>query len=389
MMFAASRCARLLGALDLQDGLRSTSLGGGVRDGVQTQLTGVGWFKHFFENFLGKPGQILNATSEQGQAVSAANTVIPFHFPPTHWPTSSSYSQPSRRSCSWAASSAASSSVPGACWCRCGRPSCTRLTPSCFWGGGVTSHRRAPSTSPVDRHPHVRWSVGIRCSLVSWTSAGTRQTACVAPTTSSWQQSVPASCGLVGTASTVVTRTTRVPTLRQRWSTPTSHCLRCARLDRDGRLVLQGQEANLLGGVNGMICGLVGITPCAAGSTDGAPSPSVRSAPHSSGSLGTTSPRSVRSARSTTPSVSSTPTAWPASSVDFWLASSADPNMIEYGCGTLDTAGQVVNTSAAAYATTSKGCTPFSVTSLMYNGSFHQLWEQFAPLFGSLSGQRS
>ena len=62
-------------------GFGGTSLGGGVHNGVQTQLTGVGWVKHFFDNFVGKPGTITTAAGEQGQAVSAANTVIPFHFP--------------------------------------------------------------------------------------------------------------------------------------------------------------------------------------------------------------------------------------------------------------------------------------------------------------------
>ena len=62
-------------------GFGSTSVGGGVRNGVQTQLSGVGWVQHFFENFVGKPGQITNSVGEQGQAVSAANTAIPFHFP--------------------------------------------------------------------------------------------------------------------------------------------------------------------------------------------------------------------------------------------------------------------------------------------------------------------
>ena len=55
----------------------------------------------------------------------------------------------------------------------------------------------------------------------------------------------------------------------------------------------------------------------------------------------------------------------------------ADPNMVEYGCGTLNTSGQVINTSNAAYLATTKSCTPFSVQGLMYTGSFHQLWEQF------------
>src|SRR6202041_2294669 len=53
-------------------GFGATSLGGGVHDSVWTQTSGVGWFKHFFENFAGKPGQILNSVSEQGMASSAA-----------------------------------------------------------------------------------------------------------------------------------------------------------------------------------------------------------------------------------------------------------------------------------------------------------------------------
>ena len=36
-------------------GFGATSIGGGVHNGIQTQLHGVGWVKHFFENFVGKP----------------------------------------------------------------------------------------------------------------------------------------------------------------------------------------------------------------------------------------------------------------------------------------------------------------------------------------------
>ena len=41
----------------------------------------MGGWTHFWENFVGKPGGITNSVGEQGQAVSAANTLIPFHFP--------------------------------------------------------------------------------------------------------------------------------------------------------------------------------------------------------------------------------------------------------------------------------------------------------------------
>jgi Amt family ammonium transporter len=56
--------------------------------------------------------------------------------------------------------------------------------------------------------------------------------------------------------------------------------------------------------------------------------------------------------------------------------------MLEYGCGNLNSSGQVVSTTAATYATAKGTCVPFSVNGLMYTGSAHQLWEQFrAALF--------
>jgi Amt family ammonium transporter len=54
-----------------------------------------------------------------------------------------------------------------------------------------------------------------------------------------------------------------------------------------------------------------------------------------------------------------------------------DPNMLEYGCGNLNSAGQVVNTSQSVYVAAHGTCVPFSVSGLMYTGSAHQLWEQF------------
>jgi nitrogen regulatory protein P-II 1 len=54
-----------------------------------------------------------------------------------------------------------------------------------------------------------------------------------------------------------------------------------------------------------------------------------------------------------------------------------DPNMIEYGCGHLNRAGQVIATSQAHLLTAKGTCVPFGVNGLMYTGSAHQLWEQF------------
>ena len=84
MMFAGFSLVLIAWVLwSYKMGFGATSIGGGVHNGVQTQLTGVGWVKHFFENFVGKPGGITDSVGEQGQAVSAANTAIPFHFPTT------------------------------------------------------------------------------------------------------------------------------------------------------------------------------------------------------------------------------------------------------------------------------------------------------------------
>ncbi len=82
MMFAGFSLVLLAWVLwSYKMGFGATSIGGGVRNGVQTQLSGVGGWTHFLENFVGKPGGITNSVGEQGQAVSAANTLIPFHFP--------------------------------------------------------------------------------------------------------------------------------------------------------------------------------------------------------------------------------------------------------------------------------------------------------------------
>jgi ammonium transporter, Amt family len=137
------------------------------------------------------------------------------------------------------------------------------------------------------------------------------------------------------------------------------------------------KKPTFLGGVNGMICGLVGITPCA-GWVNGWGAIMV--------------------------GASCTVIVWfawnylskvrPFSKVDdalgviythgiagffggLFLGLWGDPNMVEYGCGHLNAYGQVVNTSATAYVTAKGSCVPFSVNGLMYTGSAHQLWEQF------------
>jgi len=144
----------------------------------------------------------------------------------------------------------------------------------------------------------------------------------------------------------------------------------------DGWLT-KARKPTFLGGVNGMICGLVGITPCA-GWVDGWGAIAV----------GFFCTLIVWFAWNYLSKVR------PFSKVDdalgviythgiagffggMFLGVFGAPGELEYGCGTLNSSGQVVNTSQAAYAHASASCTPSSVSGLMYTGSFHQLWEQF------------
>ena len=130
-------------------GFGATSLGGGVHNGVQTQLTGTGWWKHFTENFLGKPGQILNATNEQGQAVSAANTAVPFHFPTT---TLAYFQFVFAAITPLLFLGSVLGRIKFSAWCLLvplWSTLSTAWTPSCS-GVAVTSPRKGRSTSPVD-----------------------------------------------------------------------------------------------------------------------------------------------------------------------------------------------------------------------------------------------
>jgi Amt family ammonium transporter len=152
-----------------------------------------------------------------------------------------------------------------------------------------------------------------------------------------------------------------------------------------GVLVWMGMDAWLskakkptfLGGVNGMICGLVGITPCA-GWVNGFGAIAV----------GTTATVVVWIAWNYLSKVR------PFSKVDdalgviythgiagltggMLLGLLGDPNMVEYGCGHLDPNGQVIATTNSVYTTAHGTCVPFSVNGLFYTGSAHQLWEQF------------
>jgi ammonium transporter, Amt family len=358
-------------------GFGATSLGGGVHNGVQTQLTGVGWFRHFFENFVGKPGQITNATNEQGQAVSAANTVIPFHFSTD----ALAYFQ-----FVFAAITPLlfMGSVLGrikfSAWCLLVPLWSTfvyAVDAFLLWGGGYFAQEGALDFSGGYV---IHMSAGVSGFVAAWV-LGPRLAR-------DRKNAIPNNLVMAAVGAGI---------LWLGWNGFNGGDPYYAGADMAaavvntnlatgaGVLVWMGMDAWLskakkptfLGGVNGMICGLVGITPCA-GWVNGWGALAV--------------------------GVICTAVVWfawnylskvrPFSRVDdalgviythgiagfcggMLLGIFGDPNMLEYGCGHLSASGQVVGTSAATYGTAGGSCTPFSVSGLMYTGSFHQLWEQF------------
>jgi len=358
-------------------GFGATSIGGGVRDGVQTQLTGTGWVKHFFENFVGKPGGITNSVGEQGQAVSAANTVIPFHFPTD---TLAYFQFVFAAITPLLFLGSVLGRIKFSAWCI--------LVPlwSTFvygvngfllWGGGYFAQEGALDFSGGFV---IHMSAGVSGFVAAWV-LGPRLLR-------DRQHAIPNNLVMAAVGAGI---------LWLGWNGFNGGDPYYAGSDMSAAVVntnlataagvltwiamdawlSKEKKPTFLGGVNGMICGLVGITPCA-GWVNG------RGAIY----VGVIDTVIVWVAWNYLSKVR------PFSKVDdalgviythgiaglfggLMLGIFGDPNMIEYGCGHLDSAGQVVATSATAYATTTKSCTPFSVNGLMYTGSAHQLWEQF------------
>ena len=150
MMFAGFSLVLVVWVLwGYKMGFGATSIGGGVRNGVQTQLSGVGGIRHFFDNFVGKPGQILNAPSEQGQACQRRQHGGPLPLPDRHAGV-----LPVRVRRDHAAAVPRQRPrtdqvpAPGVCSSRCGRRSSTASTRSSC-GVAATSPKRGRSTSRV------------------------------------------------------------------------------------------------------------------------------------------------------------------------------------------------------------------------------------------------
>jgi ammonium transporter, Amt family len=378
MMFAGFSLVLIAWVLwSYKMGFGATSIGGGVRNGVQTQLTHTGWVKHFFENLVGKPGGITSASDEQSQAVSAANTAVPFHFPTT----SLAYFQ-----FVFAAITpllflgSVLGRIKFSAWCL--------LVPlwSTFvygvdafllWGGGYFAQEGSLDFSGGYV---IHMSAGVSGFVAAWV-LGPRLLR-------DRQHAIP---------NNLVVAAVGAGILWLGWNGFNGGDPYYAGADAAAAVVntnvatavgvvvwmamdalfTKSRKPTFLGGVNGMICGLVGITPCA-GFVNG------RGAIY----VGAICTAVVWGAWNYLSKVR------PFSKVDdalgvvythgiagffggMLLGIFGDPNTLELGCGQVNAAGQVINTSQATYITAHGGCTPFGVSGLMYTGSAHQLWEQF------------
>lgn len=358
-------------------GFGANSIGNGVTNGVQHDLTGVGWVKHFFDNLVGQPGSIGNSGDEIGHAVSAANTAIPFHFPTD---TLAYFQFVFAAITPLLFLGSVLGRIKFSAWCLLVPLWSTfvyAIDAFLLWGGGYFAQEGALDFSGGYV---IHMSAGVSGFVAAWV-LGPRLLR-------DRQHALP---------NNLVVAAIGAGILWLGWNGFNGGDPYYAGADMaaavvntnlatgTGVLVWMGMDAWLskakkptfLGGVNGMICGLVGITPCA-GWVNGFGAIIV--------------------------GVVCTVIVWvawnylskvrPFSKVDdalgviythgiaglcggLLLGLLGDPNMIEYGCGTLTPAGQLLAAPTHSYAVAHAGCTPFSVAGLFYTGSWHQEWEQF------------
>jgi ammonium transporter, Amt family len=365
MMFAGFAAVLVVWVLwGYKMGFGATSIGGGVRNGIPTQLTGVGWIQHFFENFVGKPGQIMNSVSEQGQAKSAANTVVPFHFPTD---TLAYFQFVFAAITPLLFLGSVIGRIKFSVWCL--------LVPLwitfvycvdafLLWGGGYFAQEGAVDFSGGFV---IHMSAGVSGFVAAWV-LGPRllkdrrhfphnnMVMAAAGAGILWlgwngfNGGDPYYAGADMAAAVVNTNlATAVGVLT--W------------MALDARFS-QSKRPTFLGMVNGMICGLVAITPCA-GWVNGWGALAVGVIATTAVWLAWNYLSKVRPFSKVDDALGVVYTHGIAGLLGgLMVGIFADPNMIEYGC------------SGAHYTATTGTCAPFSVGGLLYTGSFHQLWEQ-------------
>ena len=358
-------------------GFGANSFGGGVKDGVQTQLTGVGGWTHFIDNFWGKPGPITSPLGEQGQAISAANTSVPFHFPTS---TLAYFQFVFAAITPLLFLGSVLGRIKFSAWCLLVPLWSTFVyTVDAFllWGGGYFAQEGA-----LDYFGGyvIHMSAGVSGFVAAWVLGPRllRDRKHFLPNNlvmaavgagilwlgwNGFNGGDPYYAG-ADAASAVVNTNLSTAAALLTW------------VAMDAWLSKE-KKPTFLGAVNGMICGLVGITPCA-GWVNG----------QGAIYIGVICSAVVWVAWNFLSKVR------PFSKVDdalgviythgiagffggLLLGIFGDPGMLQLGCGHLDPSGQVIATTATEFATAKGTCVPFSVNGLIYTGSAHQLWEQF------------
>ena len=363
-------------------GFGDTSIGGGVHlvGGVvtQTQNAGTtGTLQHFFENFLGKPGPITSAYGEQAQASSAANTIIPFHFPTS----TLAYFQ-------FVFAAITPLLFLGSVLGRIKFSAWVLLVPlwsTCvycvdaflLWGGGYFAQEGALDFSGGYV---IHMSAGVSGFVAAWV-LGPRLLR-------DRQHALPNNLVMAAVGAGI---------LWLGWNgfnggdpyyagaSAAAAVVNTNLATATGVLVWIAMDAwfskekkpTFLGGVNGMICGLVGITPCA-GWVNGLGAIFVGAICCAVVWVAWNFLSKVRPFSKVDDALGVIYTHGIAGFLGgLLLGIFGDPNMIEYGCGHLTADGQVIATSQSTYLTAHGTCVPFGVNGLMYTGSAHQLWEQF------------
>jgi Amt family ammonium transporter len=378
MMFAGFSLVLIAWVLwSYKMGFGSTSIGGGVHNGVQTQLSNVGWVKHFFENLVGNPGQVLNSVNEQGQAVSAANTALPFHFPTD----SLLYFQ-----FVFAAITpllflgSVLGRIKFSAWCLL-VPLWSTLVYGVdaflLWGGGYFAQEGSVDFSGGYV---IHMSAGVSGFVAAW---------CLGPRLlRDRKNALPNNLVMAAVGAGI---------LWLGWNGFNGGDPYYAGADMAAAVVntnlatavglmvwvamdawlSKEKKPTFLGAVNGMICGLVGITPCA-GFVNGWGAIAVGAICSAIVWICWNYLSKVRPFSKVDDALGVIYTHGIAGFFGGMLVGIfGDPNTLELGCGNLNASGQVISTTQQQYITAHGGCTPFGVSGLMYTGSAHQLWEQF------------
>jgi len=379
MMFAGFSIVLVCWVLyEYKLGFGADSFGGGVKDGVPTQLTGVGGWTHFIDNLWGKPGGITNSVGEQGQAVSAANTDVPFHFPTS---TLAYFQFVFAAITPLLFLGSVLGRIKFSAWCLLVPLWSTfvySIDAFLLWGGGYFAQEGALDFSGGYV---IHMSAGVSGFVAAWV-LGPRLLR-------DRQHALPNNLVMAAVGAGILWlgwngfnggdpyyagTDAAAAVLNTNLATATGVLVWVA-LDA---WLSKEKKPTFLGAVNGMICGLVGITP-SAGWVNGRGAIAVGVICTVIVWVAWNFLSKVRPFSKVDDALGVIYTHGIAGFIGGLLVGVlGDPNMIEYGCGIINkTTGQLTYSSAAQYASTTNSCTPFSVSGWMYTGSMHQLWEQF------------